>query len=159
MSLFPPSFGPPPPWVLGEPLGPDVLLFATLFIFGDKKVVHDVSRQEAGRNQAGATARGTFAMPQRDQAMELVVSENFVPTMRSPWFVLSFFSFAFLEFKSNNIPSSCYATDEQTSKAAEAGESKSSPGEKREKTVPCGKRTRRMPGVLTRSRSPSWIWS
>lgn len=102
-------------WV--SDLALDVLLFATLFIFGDKKVVHDVSRQEAGRNQAGATARGTSAMPQRDQAMELVVSENFVPTVRSPWFVLFFscFSFTFLEFKSNNTPSSCYATDERTS--------------------------------------------
>lgn len=59
-----------------------MLLFATLFIFGDKKVVHDVSRQEAGRNQAGARRGAAFAMPRRDQAMELVVSENFVQLCR-----------------------------------------------------------------------------
>lgn len=88
----------------------DVLLFATLFIFGDKKVVHDVSRQEGWEEPGrGHGTRGTFAMPQRDLAMELVVSENFVPTVRSPWFVLFFSSYTVLNFwnsKSNIIPSS-----------------------------------------------------
>lgn len=80
-----------------------MLLFATLFIFGDKKVVHDVSRQEGWEEPGrGHGARGTFAMPQRDLAMELVVSENFVPTVRSSWFVNFFLvlhGFEFLEFK------------------------------------------------------------
>jgi hypothetical protein len=70
-------------------------LFATLFILGDKKVVHDVSRLEAGRNQAGARRGAAFAMPQRDLAMELVVSENFVPIVRSsrpPSWVLNFWN-------------------------------------------------------------------
>lgn len=101
-------------WVSYLASWPDVLLFATLFIFGDKKVVHDVSRQEAGRNQAGARRGAAFAMPLGDPAMELVVSENFVPTMPPSWtFLLGLKSF--LEFKSNNnTPSSCYATDKQT---------------------------------------------
>lgn len=46
--------------------------------------------------------------------MEPVVSENFVPTLRSLWLVLPFSFAFFLEFKGNNKPSSCYATDGQT---------------------------------------------
>lgn len=78
-----------------------MLLFATLFILGDKKVVQNVSRQEAGRNQAGArrgarlqchggTWRWNLSYPK--------TLSQLLPSSRS--FSLSF---EFLEFKSNNI--------------------------------------------------------
>lgn len=100
-----------------------MLLFATLFIFGDKEVVHDVSRQEAGRNQAGARRGACLQCHRGTRPWNL----SYPKTLSQPcgpcgsfFFVLSF---AFLEFKSNNITSSCYATDEQTSLAAKAKES------------------------------------
>lgn len=101
-----------------------MLLFATLFIFGDKKVVHDVSRQEAGRNQAGARRGACLQCHRGTRPWNL----SYPRTLSQPcgpcgsFFV--FIQFYILEFKSNNNTSSCYATDEQKSLAAKEMESK-----------------------------------
>lgn len=91
--------------------------------------------------------------------MELVVSENFVPAVRSLWLVLCLHSV--LHFWNSKVIitlSSCYATDEQKSLAAkEKGKQKKQQKGRKIMTAACGNRTRCRSGVLTRSRSHSWI--
>lgn len=78
-----------------------MLLFATLFILGDKKVVQNVSRQEAGRNQAGARRGARLQCHGGTWRWNLSYPKTLSQLLPSSW---SFsLGFEFLEFKSNNI--------------------------------------------------------
>lgn len=92
-----------------------MLLFATLFIFGDKEVVHDVSRQEAGRNQAAARRGAPLQCHGGTRRWNLSYPKT-LSQLCGPYgsFFPSVLHFFFLEFKGNIKPPSCYATDEQT---------------------------------------------
>lgn len=118
-----------------------MLFFATLFIFGDKEVVHDVSRQEAGRNQARAR-RGACLQCHRGTRPWNLSYPKTLSQPCGPCGLILLFSFAFLEFKSNNHTSSCYATDEQTGLAAKGRENKRNYKKKKIIAAACGKRTR-----------------